>query len=68
MASQECDHPGCNKEIDRSLPYACGACHGKGKYSCTQYFCFSHLIVTEKGKGGQLCETCYENMEQCNER
>ena len=43
-----CDHPGCEKEIDRGLAYACGGMHGDGDPdgSCEGYFCYEHLAYS----------------------
>lgn len=41
-----CDHPGCDKEIDRGLSYACGGMHGQDEVSCEKYFCEEHLAYT----------------------
>lgn len=39
-----CDHPGCNREIDRGLGYVCGGdVYGGGK-GCGLHFCGKHLI------------------------
>lgn len=37
-----CDEPGCEKEIDRGLAFACGGEHGEDEYSCERYFCEKH--------------------------
>lgn len=66
--SAVCDHPGCNKEIDRGLSYACGGMHGDcGGQACEKYFCTDHLFyVDHESMGydelsvGQLCPSCYE--------
>lgn len=39
-----CDHPGCKKEIDRGLSYACGGMHGETEWGCEKYFCSDHLF------------------------
>lgn len=50
-----CDHPGCNKEINRGLSYVCGEefyePEGEG---CGLYFCEEH-------RHGHLCERCQKN-------
>ncbi len=52
-----CDHPKCNKEIDRGLSYVCGggpygeSIDGEGRNGCGLYFCEEH-------GGGQLCPRC----------
>ena len=57
-----CDHPGCRKEIDRGLSYACGGMHGSDTYSCDGYFCPEHLnsIKTPEGEYISICDECYE--------
>lgn len=48
-----CDHPGCNKRIDRGLAYVC--CDQQpygGEDGCGLYFCSDHQ--NEDGK----CERC----------
>ena len=47
-----CDHPGCNKEIDRGLGYVCGGEPYGGEHGCGLFFCGEHLLMTKKG---QLC-------------
>ena len=63
--SATCDHPGCLKEIDRGLDYACGGMHGEDVYSCEKYFCHEHRIFvdTPDGETMYLCLECVENME-----
>jgi hypothetical protein len=51
-----CDHPGCNKLIDRGLSYVCGGEPYGGDRGCGLYFCAEHLIVHMKLP--QLCERC----------
>lgn len=51
----QCDHPECDKEIDRGLGYVCG--NGEpygGDDGCGLYFCDEH-------GGGMLCERCLSN-------
>ena len=47
-----CDHPHCNRIIDRGLSYVCGngMPHG-GEDGCGLYFCHTH-------GGGRLCAHC----------
>ncbi len=61
-----CDHPGCNKPIDRGLDYACGGMHGNDEYSCDKYFCHDHLRVAEFKDGSvkALCLVCEETAER----
>lgn len=35
----QCDHPGCDKEIDRGMAYACG---GDPMENCGLFFCHDH--------------------------
>lgn len=51
-----CDHPDCNKEIDRGLSYICGNEPASDSRGCNLYFCEKHLQMTSKG---QLCERCW---------
>lgn len=37
-----CDHPGCDKVINRGLGCVCGDMHGEDEYSCEGYFCGQH--------------------------
>ncbi len=48
-----CDHPGCKKEIDRGLPYVCGAEPYGGSVGCGLFFCGDHSQA-----GDQLCKMC----------
>ena len=52
-----CDHPECNREIDRGLSYACGGYHGGGEDACDRYFCDRHLVYFF-GVDGQHCVPC----------
>ena len=56
-----CDHPGCTKEIDRGISYACGGMHGEDEYSCEGYFCESHrdIIYTPQEHWVQVCLECH---------
>jgi hypothetical protein len=57
-----CDHPGCTKEIDRGLAYACGGMHGEGDNYCEGYFCAEHLVFVDvplyADRGGFVCPAC----------
>ena len=58
-----CDHPHCNKEIDRGLSYACGGMHGETEYGCEKYFCEEHLeefVMDENGSLISICGKCAE--------
>lgn len=57
-----CDHPGCDKKIDRGLSYACGGMHGETTWGCEGYFCSEHLCIVDKDHDSQLCPACYEFM------
>src|SRR5688572_18744194 len=49
-----CDHPKCDKEIDRGLSYVCGGEPYGGERGCGLYFCGEHLW-----NPGQLCNRCW---------
>jgi hypothetical protein len=54
-----CDHPGCDKEIDRGLDYVCGNMHGGDGRGCGKYFCHAHLSIVEICEDTvQLCDEC----------
>lgn len=53
-----CDHPNCDKEIDRGLSYVCGGEPYGGDEGCGLYFCSEHQIGYP-----QLCERCCQEME-----
>mgnify|MGYP001806380672 CR=1 FL=1 len=60
-----CDHPGCTKQIDRGLAYACGGMHGSDDISCERYCCYEHLHMVEvDGRGIQLCSECLKAFGQ----
>lgn len=53
-----CDHPDCNKQIDRGLAYVCGMINSEGEdRGCGLHFCGSHLLLS--AKYGQLCFRCW---------
>jgi hypothetical protein len=52
-----CDHPGCGASIDRGLAYVCGDEAGGGEMGCGLYFCYSHLLMSDRP---QLCQRCYD--------
>jgi hypothetical protein len=52
-----CDHPSCDKEIDRGLAYVCGGEPYGGESGCGLYFCPEHLHYLTL-KGPQRCERC----------
>ena len=51
-----CDHPNCNKEIDRGLAYVCGGEPYGGDRGCGLFFCCEHLLFHVRLP--QLCERC----------
>ena len=51
-----CDEPGCTKEIDRGMAYACGGDPHDTEY-CGRHYCYDHLIV---GGPAQMCKRCAE--------
>ena len=55
-----CDHPGCDKKIDRGLAYACGGNYFEDVYGCNGYFCEEHLTfaVLDDGSCVSLCPQC----------
>ena len=57
-----CDHPGCDKKINRGLSYACGGMHGTGDGGCEGYFCWTHLLMVDDPHdelfSDQLCPAC----------
>lgn len=65
----KCDHPGCNKRIDRGLAYACGGMHGtgSGSFECEGYFCPAHLksVTLDALYMGQQCFACNAEMLAC---
>ncbi|GAB3416721.1 hypothetical protein GCM10027318_34000 [Massilia agilis] len=46
-----CDHPDCNKAIDRGLAYVCGGEPYGGETGCGLFFCEQHLASGH-------CERC----------
>jgi len=72
-----CDHPGCTKEIDRGLDFACGGMHGELDHACEKYFCWDHRFfiavdcIAEES-GGYVCDKCLqlwenEHFPECKE-
>jgi len=55
-----CDHPGCNKKIDRGFAYVCGGDAYGGKHGCGLFFCSKHLSfhAWKDGKTTQCCKRC----------
>jgi hypothetical protein len=54
-----CDHPKCNKKIDRGLAYVCGGYPYGGEKGCGLYFCYDHLIIGRTDEAPQLCPKCF---------
>jgi len=51
-----CDHPDCNKTIDRGLAYVCCASQPYGgEHGCGLYFCEDHA---KTGEQSHMCERC----------
>lgn len=68
-ADAKCDHPRCEKTIDRGLAYACGDMHGESEYSCEKYFCEDHMgfifIKCVAGTdGATVCFECQESWDK----
>lgn len=56
-----CDHPRCNKEIDRGLAYVCGSDVYGGSHGCGLFFCGDHLQYrTPRGEDRVVmnCKRC----------
>lgn len=63
-----CDHPDCNKEIDRGLAYVCGGEPYGGDAGCGLYFCESHHlnyrdVDDDIDEAHSLCERCAKGLE-----
>ena len=55
----KCDHPDCDKDIDRGLAFVCGSDPFGGEHGCGLYFCSDHLYFEEiDDRLIQLCEKC----------
>lgn len=53
-----CDHPDCDKRIDRGLSYVCGMINTDGEdRGCGLHFCTDHLRYSPKF--GQFCFRCW---------
>lgn len=58
-----CDHPDCNKEIDRGLSYVCGGEPYGGEHGCGLYFCQEHLAYREiEDSFIQVCDRCLNDV------
>lgn len=62
MHDAKCDHPGCGKEINRGLAYACGGMHGKTEFGCEKYFCEDHR---ENYVYDRVCDTYARVCDEC---
>ena len=60
-----CDHPDCNKRIDRGLGYVCGGEPYGGKLGCGLFFCAKHMKM---GAEVQQCEQCIEGKAPFNSK
>lgn len=58
-----CDHPDCNKEIDRGLRYVCGGEPYGGDKGCGLYFCHDHLYANGFDPDPQMCGRCCDGEE-----
>lgn len=67
-----CDHPDCNKEINRGVAYACRGMHGESEFDCEKYFCDEHLYFpdsfteTEDKDEGVLLEKYIDGLDYIN--
>lgn len=52
----QCDHPGCNTEIDRGIGFVCGSEPYGGEQGCGLYFCADHLLYDVDG--ARVCARC----------
>jgi hypothetical protein len=59
-----CEHPSCNKEIDRGVSYACGE-EPFSEHGCDRYFCGEHREYVSFTDDGELCEHDIEG-EDCD--
>lgn len=50
-----CDHPDCNKVIDRGLSYVCNEEPYGGEEGCGLFFCPEHKFIK--------CDRCFDNKE-----
>lgn len=49
-----CEHPDCNREIDRGFAYACGG-QPEAEHGCDRYFCSEHLQTQCWTDDGEIC-------------
>lgn len=54
----KCDHPACDKDIDRGLGYVCGGDLYGGDEGCGLFFCGEHASAYRG-----LCERCRNEQE-----
>ena len=66
-----CEHPNCNEEINRGMPYACGE-EPFSEVGCDRYFCGKHKVLVCRDSEGEICEheedcdcECKEVCERC---
>ena len=68
-----CEHPSCNKEIDRGVSFACGG-EPFSEYGCDRYFCDKHRyysyprfnedgVTIDEDFCVALCEKCKNGEE-----
>lgn len=53
-----CDHPGCDKKIDRGLSYVCGSEPYGGEHGCGLFFCREHLWHREPSGTNRIVMNC----------
>lgn len=59
-----CEHPECEKEIDRGMAYACGG-EPFSEHGCDQYFCSDHRSFACVLSATQEDHDCEENEDEC---
>lgn len=60
-----CEHPDCDKEIDRGMSYACGG-EPFSEWGCDRYFCEKHRSPHCFNTGNS--RTCIEVCDRCLKR
>lgn len=63
----KCEHPGCEKRIDRGMAYKCGNDIGSGVGFCNGFFCSDHLYFLGRA-GAQVCQTCANDVARMQHR
>lgn len=61
-----CDHPECNRHINRGLSHVCGGMHGDNEVGYGRYFCAEHLTGLIKDSNGNhqlICSFCESGAE-----